>query len=127
MHASRWILFTPNPGEWRKRTSFASAWSASIRTYGLLLSFIQPPEVQVTIRRLKPLAYEFDVSESMSLNKDGVIAKVQWDFNHKPGKFTSTQGGLHLPARQKDRMAGAHRGVRLPEGRRSHRRLLGTG
>jgi len=35
--------------------------------------------------------------------------------------------GLHLPARQKDRPAGAHRGIRVPEGRRVHRRLLGAG
>jgi hypothetical protein len=47
------------------------------KDYGPLLSFIQPPEVRVFIRRLKPLTYQFDVSESVSLNKDGVIANVQ--------------------------------------------------
>jgi len=60
--------------------------------YAPLLCFIQPPEVRVEFRRLKSLTYEFDVSESVSLNKDGVIANVQWDFNHKSGRFTSTQG-----------------------------------
>jgi DNA modification methylase len=64
--------------------------------YGPLLSFIQPPEVRVAIRRLKPLTYEFDVSESVSLNKDGAIANVQWDFDYKSGKFTSTQGYTFL-------------------------------
>ena len=62
------------------------------RDYAPLLSFIQPPEVRITHRRLKALAYEFDVSESVSLNKDGAIANVQWDFDHKAGRFTSTQG-----------------------------------
>lgn len=60
--------------------------------YALLLCFIQPPEVRVKYRRLTGRVYEFDVSESVSLNKDGVIANVQWDFNHKSGRFTSTQG-----------------------------------
>ena len=66
------------------------------KDYGPLLSFIQPPEVRVAVRRIKPLSYEFDVSESVSLNKDGVIANVQWDFEHKAGKFISTQGYTFL-------------------------------
>jgi len=48
------------------------------------------------VRRLSPVTYEFDVSESVSLNKDGMIANVQWDFDHKPGRFTSTQGYTFL-------------------------------
>ena len=66
------------------------------KDYGPLLSFIQPPEVRVFIRRLKPLTYQFDVSESVSLNKDGVIANVQWDFDHKEDRFISTQGFTFL-------------------------------
>jgi len=64
--------------------------------YGALLSFIQPPEVRVAVRRIKPLTYEFDVSESVSLNKDGAIANVQWDFDHQIGRFISTQGYTFL-------------------------------
>ena len=66
------------------------------KDYGPLLSFIQPPEVRVAVRRIKPLTYEFDVSESVSLNKDGAIANVQWDFDHQAGKFISTQGYTFL-------------------------------
>jgi len=73
--------------------------------YGPLLSFIQPPEVRVAARRVKPLTYEFDVSESVSLNKDGAIANVQWDFNHKPGKFISTQGYTFLRDKKTGRPA----------------------
>lgn len=69
--------------------------------YGQLLSFIQPPEVRVTVRRAGLLSYEFDVSDSVSLNKDGVIANVQWDFEHKPGLFTSTQGYTFLRDKNK--------------------------
>lgn len=64
--------------------------------YAPLLTFIQPPEVRVEQRRLRALTYEFDVSESVSLNRDGAIANVQWDFDHKPGRFTSTQGFAFL-------------------------------
>jgi len=71
------------------------------KDYGAMFSFIQPPEVRVAIRRVRPLSYEFDVSESVSLNKDGIIANVQWDFSYKEGRFTSTQGYTFL--RDKDR------------------------
>lgn len=70
--------------------------------YAPLLSFIQPPEVRVAVRRVKALIYEFDVSESVSLNKDGTIANVQWDFDYKAGRFTSTQGYAFL----RDKKAG---------------------
>jgi len=60
--------------------------------YAPLLCFIQPPEVLVKYRRLTGRVYEFDVSESISLNKDGVIGNVQWDFDHRSGRFTSTRG-----------------------------------
>jgi hypothetical protein len=66
------------------------------KDYGPLLSFIQPPEVRVAVRRVKSLTYEFDMSESVSLNKDGAIANVQWDFHHQAGKFISTQGYTFL-------------------------------
>jgi len=64
--------------------------------YAPLLSFIQPPEVRLNVERIGKLKYRFDVSESVSLNKDGVIANVQWDFDHRDGRFTSTQGYAFL-------------------------------
>ena len=73
--------------------------------YAPLLSFVQPPEVRVAVRRVGPLRYEFDVSESVSLNKDGGIANVQWDFHHTPGRFTSTQGYAFLRDRKTGRPA----------------------
>ncbi len=66
------------------------------KDYEPLLYFIQPPEVRIAIGRVKPLIYEFDVSESVSLNKNGAIANVQWDFEHQVGKFVSTQGYTFL-------------------------------
>jgi len=61
------------------------------KDYGGLLSFVQPPDVIVRYERIGKLKYRFDVSESVSLNKDGMIANVQWDFNYR-GKFSSTEG-----------------------------------
>ncbi len=42
-------------------------------------------------------------SESVSLNKDGAIANVQWDFDHRDGHFTSTQGYTFLRDRKSGR------------------------
>lgn len=63
--------------------------------YEELLSFIQPPMVRIDYEKVKPQTYRFDVSESVSLNRDGIIANVQWDFDYN-GKFTSTQGFAFL-------------------------------
>jgi DNA modification methylase len=65
------------------------------KDYEELLSFIQPPEVRVAIERIGPRTYRFDVSESVSLNPDGVIANVQWDFSYRE-RFSSTQGYAFL-------------------------------
>ena len=73
------------------------------KDYSPLLCFIQPPEVRVKYRHLQGTNFEFDVSESVSLNKDGLIANVQWDFNHKAGRFTSSQGYSFL----RDKKTGA--------------------
>lgn len=66
------------------------------KDYDNLLSFIQPPQVRAAVERIGELKYKFDVSESVSLNKDGNIANVQWDFDYEPGRFTSTQGYTFL-------------------------------
>jgi len=62
------------------------------KDYDELLTFIQPPEVRISYDRIAKNTYRFDVSESISLNKDGVIANVQWDFEYKNNRFSSTQG-----------------------------------
>jgi DNA modification methylase len=71
--------------------------------YAPLLSFVQPPEVRIKIERIGKRNYRFDVSETVSLNKDGVIANVQWDFDHHEGHFTSTQGYTFLRDKQTKR------------------------
>lgn len=62
------------------------------KDYDELLTFIQPPEVRISYDRIDKNTYRFDVSESISLNKDGVITNVQWDFEYQNNRFSSTQG-----------------------------------
>lgn len=78
-----------------EETAFKEHVTSKHNDYSTLLSFIQPPEIRVNVERIGKLKYRFDVSESVSLNKDGVIANVQWDFEYK-NRFTSTLGYAFL-------------------------------
>jgi DNA modification methylase len=69
------------------------------KDYGQLLSFIQPPEVRIAYKKVARLKYRFDVSESVSLNKDGIIANVQWDFDYQ-FRFSSSEGFAFLRDKQ---------------------------
>jgi len=60
--------------------------------YKNLLKFILPPEVRISTKKIKDLEYEFDVSESVSLNPQGRIINVQWDFSYNGERFISTPG-----------------------------------
>ncbi len=58
--------------------------------YKNLLKFILPPQVRISTKRTANLEYEFDVSESVSLNQSGKIINVQWDFSYNGERFIST-------------------------------------
>ena len=60
--------------------------------YKNLLKFILPPQVRIISKKINPLEYEFDVSESVSLNPSGRIINVQWDFSYNGERFISTPG-----------------------------------
>ena len=60
--------------------------------YRNLLKFILPPQVRISTKRISSLEYEFDVSESVSLNPSGKIINVQWDFSYNGERFISTPG-----------------------------------
>jgi hypothetical protein len=72
------------------------------KNYGELLSFVQPPEVRLNVKRMGRLKYLFDVSESVSLNKDGSIANVQWDFDYR-GRFSTSPGYAFLRDKKTNR------------------------
>ena len=69
--------------------------------YKNLLKFILPPEVRISQKRMNPLEYEFDVSESVSLNPSGKIINVQWDFSYNGERFISTAGYSFLGMKNK--------------------------
>ena len=58
--------------------------------YENFLTFIQPPRVEVGYRRVSPLTYIFDVSETVVMNSGAKIINVQWDFSHGQ-LFSSTE------------------------------------
>lgn len=60
--------------------------------YKNLLKFILPPEIRISTKEIGKLEYEFDVSESVSLNPQGRIINVQWDFSYNGERFISTPG-----------------------------------
>ncbi|MFZ3122722.1 MAG: site-specific DNA-methyltransferase [Thermodesulfovibrionales bacterium] len=69
--------------------------------YDNLLTFVQPPEIRVGIKRLAPLTYQFDVAESLSLNPEGRIINVQWDFDYR-SRFSSTPGYSFIRGKNKE-------------------------
>ncbi len=77
------------------------------KEYSDLLVFILPPEVRVKYKRTVPLTYEFDISESISLNIGGKIINVQWDFDYD-GKFVSTQGYSFLREKNMPKLSVAY-------------------
>ena len=69
--------------------------------YKNLLKFILPPEVRISHKRVSNSEYEFDVSESVSLNPSGKIINVQWDFSYNSERFVSTAGYSFLGMKDK--------------------------
>ena len=62
--------------------------------YESFLKFILPPEVIVNHKRIGPLTYEFDTSESIPINEGSKIVNIQWDFDYL-GRFTPTKGFIY--------------------------------
>ena len=55
--------------------------------YSQFLTFVQSPDVSFAHRRLKPLHYGFDASDTQAYNPDAKIINVQWDFNYDGRTF----------------------------------------
>ena len=68
-----------------------AALSTEHADYENFLTFVQPPRVEVGFRRIAPLTYDFDVSDTIAMNPGAKIINVQWDFNYGE-RFSSTPG-----------------------------------
>lgn len=66
-----------------------------------LVSFILPPLIRFGVHKVGEKKYQFDVSESTSMNSSGKIINVQWDFDYR-GRFTSTQGYAYLRGKKNE-------------------------
>ena len=60
--------------------------------YSGFLTFVQPPLVRVAHRRVRPLPYEFDASDTQPQNADASIVNVQWDFDYDGITFRAERG-----------------------------------
>ena len=60
--------------------------------YSGFLTFVQPPLVRVAYRRVHPLLYEFDASDTQPQNADAKIVNVQWDFDYDGATFRAARG-----------------------------------
>ena len=70
-------------------------------SYVDLVSFILPPLIRFGYHKLKDMMYEFDVSESTSMNSNAKIVNVQWDFDYR-NRFSSTQGYSFLRGKKNE-------------------------
>jgi DNA modification methylase len=68
-----------------------TALSTDHADYENFLTFVQPPKVEVGYKRIAPLTYKFDVSETVVMNAGAKIINVQWDFDYDK-RFSSTPG-----------------------------------
>ena len=71
-------------------TNFKKHITEKNQDYSNFLRFILPPVGRVRIKRMSELTYEFDFSESVSLN-GGKIVNVQADFDYE-GVFIASSG-----------------------------------
>ncbi len=72
--------------------------------YSNFLTFVQPPEVSFANRRLKPLHYGFDASDTQTYNPDAKIINVQWDFDYNGRTFHAER----LPWAERASLAAQH-------------------
>lgn len=59
--------------------------------YENFLTFVQPPRVEVSWKRIGPRHYRFDAGDSIVMNAGASIINVQWDFDYGE-RFSSTPG-----------------------------------
>ena len=60
--------------------------------YSLFLTFVQPPDVSVSHRRLDRLHYQFDAGDTQPQNAGAQIVNVQWDFDYDGRTFRAAPG-----------------------------------
>jgi DNA modification methylase len=58
--------------------------------YSTFLTFVRPPEIVVGMRHLEARTWRFDVGDTLVTNTDAKLINVQWDFDYRDERFTSS-------------------------------------
>lgn len=58
--------------------------------YGTFLTFTRPPEIVVGKSHLDGRTWRFDVSDTLVANAGAKLINVQWDFDYREKRFTSS-------------------------------------
>ncbi|MCY3696583.1 MAG: DNA methyltransferase [Chloroflexi bacterium] len=67
--------------------SHVSSKSTDRGDYSEFLTFVQPPLVEISHKKLRGATYEFSAGGSQVFNAGASLINVQWDFNHRDGRF----------------------------------------
>jgi DNA modification methylase len=60
--------------------------------YGTFLTFTRPPEIVVGKQHVSARTWRFDVSDTLVTNTGAKLINVQWDFDYRDRRFTSSLG-----------------------------------
>lgn len=60
--------------------------------YSTFLTFVRPPEIVVGKKHLGGRQWRFDVSDTLVTNNGAKLINVQWDFDYRDKRFTSSVG-----------------------------------
>lgn len=60
--------------------------------YGTFLTFTRPPDLVVGKQHVSGRTWRFDVSDTLVTNQGAKLLNVQWDFDYRDRRFTSSLG-----------------------------------
>ena len=72
--------------------SHVKAKSTDRGDYSGFLTFVQPPVVEISPRRVRPLRYDFDAGDTQVLNAGAKVVNVHWDFDYDGRVFRAARG-----------------------------------
>ena len=59
--------------------------------YSEFLTFVQPPQVEITHQRVRGRTYNFSAADTQIYNVNAQLSNVQWDFDHRDNRFIANR------------------------------------
>ncbi len=59
--------------------------------YSEFLTFVQPPQVEITHQRVRGRTYDFSAAGTQIYNVNAQLSNVQWDFDHRDNRFIANR------------------------------------